>query len=558
MPNQNSASYAANEFNRWLSLTSGDKYHEKVAELKGNTEEIEDAFSKSVSFGNSGVRALLGPGTNRINKFVVRRISQGIANYMKKEHKPVSVVIGYDSRRGSKFFAHQAASVFRANLIKPYMFATITPSSLLSYAVRALGCDLGIMITGSHDPKIYNGYKVYNGEGHQIFGEMTEGISEEIEKIDYFGPDITIDPSGEGIFKVKDEIKESFIKDVCSSVKPVDPEIFEDFKVVYTPLHGAGKECVSETFDRMGIKYELVSVQAEPDKEFKTCPVPNPEKIMAYDESFKWLDEHGGDIILSTDSDADRVGCAIEHDEMRTVLTGNQIGILLLDYLCHIDPPRPGQLIIRSIAASPLTDKICEKYGLKQLKTLSGFKYVGAKIAELENSGKIDDFYYAFEESNSYLIDSFVREKDGVSTALCIAEMAAFHKKRGKNLIERLYELYNEFGIYVDKTRNYFFSGPEAQSTMSAIMDFFRNRVNNTIGGRNVVGKTDYLGAEGLPKADIVELDLDDGSKLIIRPSDTEPVIKIYSFETCDFSEVEKEIADIVDRYKSVIKDNNE
>lgn len=547
--------HAIDEFKRWHSLTKGDKYHEKLVEIEHNEEEILDAFYKELDFGTSGIRGVIGPGTNRINKFVIRRATQGLANYLKKLHRPVSVVIGYDSRRGSRYFAFVAASVLRANLIKPYLFDELVPVPVVSYAIRELGCDAGIMITASHNPKIYNGYKVLNSEGHQITGDMPSEIMEEISKVDYFDEIPGLDAKG-GIYRVDDQISESFCEKALACRSDLDEDVFHGFKAIYTPLHGAGLKYVTRVFDEAGIDHTVVKTQAEPDKEFRTCPVPNPEKIMAYNEGFKCLEREAGDIIIATDPDSDRVGCAIIHDDMRTVLTGNQIGLLLLDYLCHVRPPEKGQLVIRSIASSPLTNKICEKYGLEVKTTLSGFKYVGEIIAKLESDGKLDDFYFAFEESNSYLVSPFIREKDGVSAALLICEMAAFHKKRGKDLIERLYELYNEFGIYVDKTRNYFFNGRSGETTMNAIMDFFRTSVNQQIGGRNIVSKIDYLSETGLPKANCVELDLDDGSRIVIRPSGTEPVIKIYSFETCDFSEVETDIAEIVDRYKSVIKED--
>ncbi len=547
--------HAYAEFRRWLEKTKDDPYHEKLIDIKDNPDEITDAFSREISFGTSGIRGLIGPGTNRINKFVVRRISQGISDYMKSAHKPVSVVIGYDSRRGSRYFAYEAASVFRGNLIKPYLFKDIVPVSLLSYAIKYLGCDLGIMITASHNPKIYNGYKVYGAEGHQISDDMIRDIQKEISRNDYFGDDIFMDNKS-GIYQADENIQKEFTDKIAELSTLEDKSVLKDFKAIYTPLHGAGIECFKQVFDKVGIHYEAVPSQAVPDKEFPTCPVPNPEKIMAYNESFKWLDDHGGDIIIATDPDADRVGCAIKHDGMRTVLTGNQIGILLLDYLCHIKPPRPGQIMIKSIASSPLAAKIAERNGLKVMDTLSGFRHIGEILDDLTATGKIDDFYFAFEESDGYLVDPFIEEKDGISAALYICEMAAFHKSRGKNLIERLYELYNEYGICVDKTRNYFFSGAAGDRTIASIMDFFRTNVNQSIGGRKIVKKTDHLASEGSMKADCVEFDLDDSSKLIIRPSGTEPIIKIYSFETCDFTDVEKDIADIVDRFKTVMKNN--
>ena len=546
--------HAYSEFRRWLEKTRGDQYHEKLTDIKDNPDEITDAFCREITFGTSGIRGLIGPGTNRINKFVVRRITQGISDYLKVSHKPVSVVIGYDSRRGSRYFAYEAASVFRGNLIKPYLFKDIVPISLLSYAIKYLGCDIGIMITASHNPKIYNGYKVYCAEGHQISDDVIKGIQKEIDRNDYFGSDIFMDNKS-GIYQADESIQHEFTDKIASLSTITDKSIFDNFKVVYTPLHGAGIDCFKEVFDKVGIPYEAVPSQAVPDKEFPTCPVPNPEKIMAYNESFKWMDANGGDIIIATDPDADRVGCAIKHDGMRTVLTGNQTGILLLDYLCHIKPPKQGQIMIKSIASSPLATKIAERNGLKVIDTLSGSRHIGEIMDELAANDHLDLFYFAFEESDGYLVDPFIEEEDGISAALYICEMAAFHRKRGKDLIERLYELYNEYGICVDKTRNYFFSGAAGERTITSIMDFFRSNVNQSIGGRKIVKKIDHMTDEKM-KSDCVEFELDDSSKLIIRPSGTEPIIKIYSFETCDFTDVEKDIADIVDRFKTVMKDN--
>ena len=546
---------AFNEYRRWCERTKGDQYHEKLVEISDNTDEITDAFSRALPFKAEGLIGLIGPGTNRINKYVVRRVTQGISDYLKKEHKPISVVIGYDNRRGSRYFAYEAASVFRGNLIKPYLFNELVPSSLLSFAVRKLGCDLGIMITAGHEPKIYNGYKVYNADGYLISEEDAEGIQNAIEKLDYFAPDIFMDNKS-GIFQADENLKHDFANAIASLSTIDDKSVFENFKVIYTPLHGTGKKCFTEVMDKVGMKYELVGSQAEPDKEFPTCPVPNPEKIMAYNESFKWLDEHEGDIIIANDPSGARVGCAIKHDGMRTVLTGNQTGLLILDYLCHINPPVPGQLMISGIASSPLARKIAEKNGLTVRTTLSGLEYAGRVITELDNDDKANALYFAFEECDEYISYPFIRERDGISTALLICEMAAFHKAHGKNLIERLYELYNEYGICVDKTRNYFFSGTAGENTIASIMNFFRENVNQTIGGRNIIKKTDYSETNSGPRANCIEFDLDDGSKLIIRPSDTDSIIKIYSFETCDFSDVEKDIADIVDRFKSVTKVN--
>ena len=322
---------------------------------------------------------------------------------------------------------------------------------------------MGIMITASHNPKIYNGYKVYNREGFQIVGSQSEEIFREIEKLDYFDPSIKYLWDA-GIMQVDDKIEQEFIDHIANDFLIPDRAMLEDFKAVYTPLHGAGRHCVTSVFDKCGINYDVVRSQELPDKEFTTCVVPNPEKVMAYDEGFKWIDQNGGDIIVATDPDSDRVGAAIYHDGMRTVpFTANQLGILMLDYLYAIKPPKKNQMVIRSIATSPLTNVMAQKYGFRVVTTLTGFKYIGDLIAKLDDAGRGDEFYFGFEESNSFLMDSFIREKDGVSGAMLTVEMAAFHKAQGKDLIERLEEIYEEFGYCADKTRNYYFNGPRGR-----------------------------------------------------------------------------------------------
>ncbi|MGN0709327.1 MAG: phospho-sugar mutase [Anaerovoracaceae bacterium] len=538
------------EYERWLKNTENDEhFHNNLLQIQGNKDEITDAFYRHIAFGTSGMRGLLGPGTNRINKYVVRRATQGIANYLKRENRPYSVVIGYDSRRGSKYFASEVAAIMRGNLIKPYLFQELCPVSVLSYAVRRLGCDLGIMITASHNPKIYNGYKVYNREGFQIIGEQSEEIFKEIEKLDYFDESIKYTWDS-GIVPVDESISLEFINHVAGDYLLPDQSMMNGFKAVYTPLHGTGRKYVTGVFNKCGVNYDVVKSQEMPDKEFTTCVVPNPEKVMAYDEGFKWIDKYGGDVIIATDPDCDRIGAATYHLGMRTVLTGNQLGILMLDYLCHLKPPKENQMVIRSIATSPLTDIMAQKYGFRVVTTLTGFKYIGDVISKLDAAGRGDEFYFAFEESDSYLMDPFIREKDGVSGALLAVEMAAFHKSQGKDLVTRLEEIYEEFGYYADKTRNYYFSGPRGREIMASIMNEFRTYPSESIGDRRIVKKIDYQQHTSLPKADVVEFDLDDGSKFLVRPSGTEAIIKVYSFETGSFTAVENDIVRIIDKFK--------
>ena len=297
--------------------------------------------------------------------------------------------------------------------------------------------------------------------------------------------------------------------------------------------------------------YDVVRVQRLPDPEFTTCPVPNPEKILAYDEGFRMMDQEQGDIVIATDPDADRVGCALYHDGMRTIITGNQLGILLLDYLCHVAPPRPGQFVFKSVATSPLVNRMAERYGFRVVNTLTGFKYIGQLFSALENAGRKDDFYFAFEESDSYLAAPFLHEKDGISGSLLTVEMAAFHKRMGKDLIDRLNEIYEEFGVCKDKQRNYFFTGAEGQDKIARIMEYFRSETRETIGGRTVKQMTDYQNDEtGLPKANVIRYEFEDGSVLVIRPSGTEAKLKVYSFETGDFTDVERAIVKIIEKFQ--------
>lgn len=542
---------AENEYLRWLANTVDDKtIHDELILLRQNPEEMEDSFYTHLSFGTSGMRGLIGPGTNRINSYVIKRATQGLANYLNKEYKKPSVVIACDSRRGSSLYARQTAAVLKGNGITAYLFDRIAPVSLLSYAIGYLGCDMGVMITASHNPNRYNGYKVYNQEGYQIVGDEPDKILYEIEKLDYFKG---IKYREEGIKTVDFQVSESFVEKIASFSTGLDKDILNGLKVVYTPLNGAGCRYVKDVLKKIGMEnYQIVKVQEEPDENFTTCPVPNPERILAYDEAFKVLDTSKSDIIIATDPDSDRIGAAINHDGMRTLLSGNQLGILILDYICHLKPPKPGQLVIKSIVTSPLIEKMAVKYGFKVINTLTGFKYIGEIVSELRKRNRLDEYYYGMEESNGYLISPFICDKDGVSGSLITVEMAAFHKSQGKDLIERLDEIYEEFGVCIDKTRNYFFNGAAGKAKMDEIMDFFRSSVNDSIGGLTITKKIDYMGETGLPKSNVIELDLENGSRLIIRPSGTESKLKIYSFETGDFSNVENDIVGIIEKYKAL------
>lgn len=540
---------AEREYIRWSEqIREGDEYYEEYRALVDNPEELTDSFYCHLTFGTSGMRGLLGPGPNRINGIVIRRASAGLANYMNHRFRSPSAVISYDSRAGSAYYARETARVLNGSGIRTWIFRELTPVSCLSYAIRTLKCDMGVMITASHNPKIYNGYKVYNSEGYQIVGEEPESILNEIEKIDFFD---AIPYNDDGVLTVDPEIGKDFVRSITALSTRIEPDRLNQLKTIYTPLNGAGRKYVRQVFQSIGYKnFEIVRTQEYPDENFPTCPQPNPEKILAFNEAFRRADIAGGDLLIATDPDSDRVGAALYHEGMRTLLTGNQLGVLLLDYLCHIRPPRPGQIVAKSIVTSPLGERIAERYGMKVVNTLTGFKYIGDLIRRLREEGRPKDFYFGFEESNGYLLSPFISEKDGVSSAMLIVEMAAFHKSYGKDPVDRLNELYEEYGICVDKIRNYYFQGVRGRIAMEKIMEYFRGEIGDSIGGRRILRKIDYMEDTGLPRADVVQFWLENGSTLAIRPSGTESKMKIYSFETEDFTSVEREIIRIIEKYR--------
>ena len=458
-------SKAEKEYMRWVENVKPDQeYYRQLQELRYNPDECLDSFYTELTFGTSGLRGILGPGTNRINSFVIRRTTQGLANYLNRFYDSPSVLVGYDSRKNSDYYAEETAAVLNGNGIKVYLFDKITPVSVLSYGIKQLNCSMGVMITASHNPKIYNGYKVYGSDGYQIVDEEPRRILDEIREVDFFSG---IEYDTNNIEKAPDMVCENFIDAVSGISTNLNKEKLNELKTIYTPLNGAGCEFMKMAFSAIGYRnYRIVGTQELPDPNFKTCPQPNPEKLLAYNEAFGMLDNIGGDIIVATDPDSDRVGIALYHEGVRTLVTGNQLGILLLDYLCHIRPPKPGQLVFKSIVTTPLTDKIAGRFGLETVNTLTGFKYIGRHISELAHAGSEDKYYFGFEESNGYLAKPFICDKDGISSGVLAVEMAAFHKAFGKDPIDRLNEIYEEYGDCFDKTRNYFFKLRDRKSVV--------------------------------------------------------------------------------------------
>lgn len=561
-----------NEYTRWKNNISGN-YNEHIIldNLMINDSELYDSFYKEIHFGTSGLRGIMGLGPNRMNKYVVNRATRGLSEYLKRlKPQGANVLISYDTRNHSQEFAKITAKVFLDMGIDAYVFKKPTPVPVLSYAIRSTNADLGIMITASHNPKIYNGYKVYNSEGHQIVGSQADDIMAEIRKWDYFDlPDENIK-----LKYVSSNISEEFIKSTLNSCDNILNTFSTNYdkalNIVYTPLNGTGRDYVMQSLKLRGFKYvNIVKSQEMYDGNFPTCPVPNPEKIAAYNEAFYTLDNENADLIIATDPDCDRVGVAMYFDGVKRILTGNQIAILLFDFICNIKENQnyihdlnshsdinsnylkkePKGFAIRSIVSTALFDKIAEAHDIEVIKTLTGFKYIGQFMSKIEKEGLIHKFVFAFEESNGYLFNSELRDKDGVGSAILIAEIAAYYKSIGISLSERLDKIYELYGEYHDKTKNYVFKGVEGSEIIDGIMSYFRFNIKGFLGGIEVIEKIDYLNYEENLCDNIIEFKLRDHGILLIRPSGTEPKLKVYFFGNKDTRKIESEVNAIIDKF---------
>ena len=563
-----------NEYKRWENNISGS-YNEHIIldNLIVNDSELYDSFYKEINFGTSGLRGIMGLGPNRMNKYVVTRATRGLSEYLKTlKPQGANVLISYDTRNHSQEFAKITARVFLDMGIDAYIFKEPTPVPVLSYAIRSTKADLGIMITASHNPKIYNGYKVYNSDGHQIVGSQADDIMKEICKWDYFDlPDKKIK-----LKYVSNDISEQFMKSTMNSCDSIlnDCSISYDksLNIIYTPLNGTGRDYVMKALKLRGFEnVHIVKSQEMYDGNFPTCPVPNPEKIAAYNEAFYTLDNEEADLIIATDPDCDRVGVAMYFDGVKRILTGNQIAILIFDFICNIKQNQSYNcndisdddtndnilkkeskgIAMRSVVSTALFDKIAEAHDIEVVKTLTGFKYMGQFMSKMEEAGLIDNFIFAFEESNGYLFNSELRDKDGVGAAVLIAEMAAYYKSIGISLSERLDKIYDLYGQYHDKTKNYVFKGVEGSEIIDGIMSYFRFNIKGFLGGIEVLEKIDYLCDEGNLCDNIIEFKLRDHGILIIRPSGTEPKLKAYFFGNKDTRKIESEVNAIIDKFNN-------
>ncbi len=536
---------------RWIAHVDDEALAAELVALKEAGESaIEDAFYQELSFGTGGLRGVLGAGTNRMNIYTVGRATQGIARYMSEHPElPQKVAICYDSRINSRLFAHRTACVLAANGISSFVYSRLEPTPALSFATRYLGCGIGINVTASHNPSQYNGYKVYGPDGCQITDEIADGITNAIAAIDIFD-DVALMPLEKAVEEglvsfMSEDVIDSYL-DAVYAQDVADPDCESgELRVVYTPLNGTGLECVTRILERIGIRdVYVVEEQSRPDGTFPTCPYPNPEIREALECGIALCERVNPDLLLATDPDADRVGIAIKDGEEYRLMTGNEVGVLLLNYLCEVRkkqgtlPEHP--LAVTTIVSTSMVDAIAQTYGVEIKRVLTGFKWIGGVIAELENVQQKDRFIFGFEESYGYLAGTHARDKDAIVAAMLICQMARYYRAQGKNLYQVMQELYAHYGYYQNQTVSLTFEGAAGAKKMTALMDELRNNPPTSFADYAVESVKDYKGGYlGLPDANVIEFCLADNNKVIVRPSGTEPKIKIYLFacgETLDES----------------------
>ena len=490
-------------YNLWLekAVEDGDLI-EELKSIKDNEEEIYERFYRSLEFGTAGLRGVIGAGTNRMNIYVVRQATQGLANYVIKKYGKGAVAISHDSRIKADLFMNEAAKVLAANGIKVYITTELQPTPVLSYLVRYFKCQAGIMVTASHNPAKYNGYKAYGEDGCQMTDVAANAVYDEICNIDIFNDVKTMDLNealDKGLVEyVSDDVYTSYLDEVKK--QQVNPGVCKDadIKVVYTPLNGCGNKLVRRVLKEIGVKeVSIVKEQELPDGNFTTCPYPNPEYKEALQKGLELCEKEKPDLLLATDPDADRVGIAVrDHDGSYRLISGNEDGVMLTDYILSnrkangTMPENP--VVVKTIVTSKLIEKLCEKYGAELRNVLTGFKYIGEVILGLEQKGEEDRYMFGFEESYGYLAGTYVRDKDAVVASMLICEMAATYKKQGKTLAQVIDGLYEEFGYYMNKTLSFEFEGAQGMQKMADIMSGLRDNAPAEIAGRKVVKTADY------------------------------------------------------------------
>ncbi len=525
---------------------------EKITEAADAGDEglMTDAFFQDLAFGTAGLRGVLGAGTNRMNVYTVGRATQGFSDYLNATFSSPSVAIARDSRNKGEEFVRRAASIFAANGVVAYVYPRISPVPTLSWAVRDLGCSGGVCVTASHNPAPYNGYKAYGSDGCQITSEAAAAISEAIARTDTFAGVKTMDfdeAVERGLVKwIDDSVLERYYAAVLSkSVSNLteDEVASAPLKLVYTPLNGTGLIPVTTVLERAGITdVTVVPEQRDPDGNFPTCPYPNPEIREAMQKGIELSERVHPDLLLATDPDADRVGVAVKDGDDYLLLTGNEMGVLLLDYVCRMRAARGENLAdkvaVTTIVSSAMVDALAAKYGFELRRCLTGFKYIGDIVTELADAGQADRFIFGFEESYGYLSGDHVRDKDAVNASLLICQMAQDYKLAGKSLADAMRDLYAEHGYWLNRTVSVAYPGAEGAQKMAGIMARLREEAPRELAGLAVLEAVDYQGGvSGLPPANVVELRLAGGNKAIVRPSGTEPKIKLYVFAKADARE---------------------
>ncbi len=534
-------------FEFWYNANLPEEVRAELKGIKNDDEELKSRFGSELEFGTAGMRGIMGMGSNRLNRYTVRKAAQGMAAWLSGTDLPQKAAIGYDSRHNSEAFAKVCAVAFAEAGIHTYLYDRLAPTPMLSFAVRQLGCGCGIVISASHNAGAYNGVKCYGPDGCQMTDQPAAVVTKEIQSIPYFVPEKKSfdEYMKEGMISyIGQDLWEDYYNTILAEA--VDPEVIRSagLDIVYTPLCGTGNEPVREVLGRLGVNITVVSCQEKPDGDFKTCEYPNPETDAALNESYKVAKTAPCDVILGTDPDADRIAIAVPYNGGFKKLSGNELGCLLMDYILNArqkknDIPNDA-IVVRSIVSSPLADRIAENYGVTMNAVLTGFKYIGGEILKLEEKQEQDKFIFGFEESCGYLKGTYARDKDAVVASILVCEMAAALKKQGKTVLDALNALYEKYGYYLAYVQSVELTGSDAMEKASAMMSNLRKFVPGSIGGAKVNKVRDYrisidrdliTGEERpilLPKSNVLEFLLGDNGSVIVRPSGTEPKVKFY------------------------------